>query len=631
MLQLMRQKASSLIIKGVLGIIVLAFIFMGVGNFRERRMTEAAVVNGETITAQQFQNRYYRLRENYRRQFGGQLNEDLMDMLNLKQRAMDQLIAETLLLQKAAEIGFQVPDRELAETIRSMSVFHRDGRFDSELYTAQLQRNRMTPESFEAMQRRDLLAGKMRSFILDRVKVSADEAKTWYDWENAEVRITAAVFEPDRYTDVEPTPTELRAYFDDHQEKYKTPAKARVTYVAFHPSDYMDQVTVTDDSIADYYDSNKAEFTTEKKVEARHILLKVPQGADEATVAEKRQRAMEIYEKLQAGKDFAEAAKEFSEGPSAEKGGYLGEFTKDEMVAPFSEKAFSMAAGEISKPVRTQFGWHLIKVEKVTERSVAPLAAVRPEIEKKLTEKKATDLAYENALETFDLALNKGSVRNAAEEKGLVPVITGMFSRDAESIKGMDQSRVFVRQVFDLFEGEISDVVEIDGIYYLFQVKERKPAEVPTFEMVKHAVREDVKAQLQQEKAQRQASGALEKVKNGSPLAAVCKEAGIETTTTAFFGRNGSIPDIGREPAVVSEAFMLSQNTPLTEEVIKGEKGYFIIRLKEKRYPPDTDFQEKKEATINRLRQRKKEEVFSSWITAMRAAGEVSVEERFLE
>ncbi|MDY6906157.1 MAG: SurA N-terminal domain-containing protein [Thermodesulfobacteriota bacterium] len=631
MLQLMRKKASSVLIKGILSIIVLAFIFMGVGNFRERRMTKAAVVNGKIITARQFQNRYYQLRENYRRQFGGQLNDELLKMLNLKEQAMDQLIAEALLLQKADEMGLRVSDRELAAAIKQMDVFQRNGVFDKAFYNAQLQRNRLTPENFETLTRRDMLTSKLRSLIMDRVKVSEKEARTWYNWENAEVSVSAAIFRPEQYTDVEPTATELQAYFDANKEKYKTRAKAKVTYVGFHPSDFTDQVTIPDDEITDYYDTHKADYTNDKKVEARHILIKVDEGADEAVVAEKQQKAMEIYDQIQKGRDFAEAAKEFSEGPSAKKGGYLGEFTQDAMVAPFSDKAFAMAAGEVSQPVRTRFGWHLIKVEKVIPPSVTPLAQVKPDIEKTLTENKAKEKAYGAALDFFDAALNKDSVKDAAAAKGLVPMTTGLFTEDASKIKGIPQARMFARQVFDLFEGEISDVINLDDAYYLFQVDERVPAQVPPFDEVQHAVKEDVKEQLQQEEAESMANKILEKVKNGQSLADACKDAGVTPVTTAFFGRNGSIPDIGREPEVTQEAFLLSENKPLAPNIIKGQKGYFIIRLEEKRYPEDAGIEEKKDAAMDRLLRQKQGDLYSSWIAAMRSTGDVDVEERFLE
>ncbi|MFZ5563966.1 MAG: SurA N-terminal domain-containing protein [Thermodesulfobacteriota bacterium] len=630
MLQFMRKRASSIIIKGVLSLVILAFIFLGIGNFQDRQEVTAAKVNDDIVSAREFQFAYQRLLDSYRQQFGEAMNPDLLKMLNLKEQVMNQLVAEKIMLQEASKLGLHVSDTELAESISRIPAFQNNGRFDKTRYTRLLQSNRMTAAAFEQSQKQALLTEKLQKAITGNITVSENEARQWFEWENTQVGIKAAVFKGEKYADRMPTEEELTVYFDEHKDAYKTQEKRKLTYVQIQPARYLSTVKVSPEDIAAFYDENQDLYWNEKTVAARHILIPVKEDADEQAVEAARQKAVEIHAMVTGGKDFAETAKKYSQCPSAQNGGDLGTFAKDGMTAPFAEKAFSMSPGEISEPVRTQFGWHIIKVEKVNEPFVTPLETVRTNIEKRLVEEKAGEYAYDEALSLFDAALDAGSLEKAAAGKKLAAVTTD-YLQPGDMIAGIENSQGMVRQAFDFNEGDISDVISVESTYYIFQVTRIEPAAVPELAAVKDAVTADLRVELQKEQAQSEARAVLERIKAGAALDEACAGTRAEVLTTGFFGRSGPIPVIGNEPALSRAAFELSAAAPVVPDVVEGENGYYVAVLDGKKPPEDQAFDEKKDAVLKRLAARKKSEAFMSWLTAMKAKSEIEIDEAFLK
>ncbi|MEW6076787.1 MAG: SurA N-terminal domain-containing protein [Thermodesulfobacteriota bacterium] len=633
MLQFMRQKASSWIIKALLSLIVLAFIIsMGVGSYRNRDdIAAAATVNGEEISVTQFQERYYVLLDNVRQQFGNQLNEELLKMMNLKERALDQLISETLLVQKAKELGFDVSDRELSRSIKEMSLFQRDGKFNKAQYNGILQRNRLTPEIFEQQLRRDMLTRKVRDLITDNIKVSEDEARRWYDWQHSKIKIKVAVFGPENFLPLSPSEDEIGRYFTENKGKYKSGEKLEATYLRFNPDDYISRAAVDDAAIQQYYDDHQDIYQKEKTVDVSHILFKVDENASQETAAAKETEATKVYDMVTSGQDFAACAKQYSEDTSSSAGGKLGTFTREELVAPFADQAFSMEAGEISRPVRTLFGWHIIKLDRVTEASVTPLETVRVNINKTLAQKQARDLAHEEALRLFDAAINKNSVKEAAEQNGMTPQTTPLFSM-TDRLEGIPGDSEFIRQAFDLQENEISDVVEINGSYYLLQVNRRLAPEEPELVAVRDKVVADLAARMRRDEAEKAANAFLNKLQAGTGMDQAAEEAHTEIIATGYFGRGENVPELGREAELSQEAQALNSQDRFVNKVIAGQDGkYYVVWLEDRKGPEQDAFSRDKESIMSQLVQAKKQEIFNSWLSSMKAQSEITQDDRILK
>jgi peptidyl-prolyl cis-trans isomerase D len=623
MLNFMRRKAGTWMVKAILGAIVVVFIFWGVGSWTSQREGRLATVNGEVISLEAYRASYNRLLEQARQSFGSALSDDLLKSLNLKQQALDQLIDRLLLKQAASELKLSVSDDELARAIRGTPAFQTAGAFDSRRYQQVLSLNRMTPETFESEQRDQLLFGKLLRLISEGVKVSDIEVESWYRWNNASVRIDYVLVAPETYKNLSASTEELAQYFENHKDAYKTEPQLQARYVVFKPEDYLGKVTVTADEIRDDYETHPERYVIPKTVEARHILIKVAPDASPEEDAKAREKIEGILKMARGGKDFAELAKQFSEDGTKENGGALGAFRKEAMVKPFADAAFAMKAGEISEPVRTEFGWHLIKVEKVNEGRTRSLEECTEEIRSRIQRERARNLAYDDAEALYDAAYyGANDLSGAAAGRQLTVQTTDFFTRRGP-VQGVAQGAQFAQAAFKLVENEISPVQELDTGYYLIQVAARRPSEVPELKAVETQVMNDLIREKQDAQAKKDADALLADVKGGVVFAQAAKKLGLAVNASEPLKRDQSIAELGSEPAVLRAAFELTTENPLGAEPIRTAKGYAVIRLIEKK-PPAMDGLEPQRAEIQqRLQQQKKYKAWQVWIEQLRNAATI--------
>jgi len=626
----MRKQAGSWVIKILLGAIVIVFVFWGVGSFRSQRGGRVALVNGDQITLDEYREAYNNLIEQLRRRFGSNLDEDMLKQLQVKQQALNQLIDNKLLVQESKRLKFRVSEKELADAILNITAFQRAGIFDSRLYRDVLDRLKMTPEAFEDAQKNAMLIDKLRTLITNSAKISDQEALEWFNWINASVNIDYVFFSPNRYKDIHPSDEEMKTFFENHKETYKTDAMVKVRYLNFNPDAFRSKVKLSDEEVREYYDENLEEFKIPKTVEARHILLKVNRDADPETVKKTKDRALHILKLAKDGKDFAELAKQYSEGPTRDKGGYLGKFKKEAMVKPFADVAFSLKAGEISEPVRTQFGWHLIKVEKVNEASITSFDDAKKDIQKKLTDDMAKSLAYDEAEAVSDEALDGEDLINAAKKRNMNILTTDFFSSKGP-IKGINNPLEFASIAFNLSEKEISNVQEFENGYYILQLVDKIEPKIPPFDKVKEKVNLDLIKEKQDEKAKADSETLLAALKSGKTMNTESKKYDLTPKTTGFFKRNGSIPEIGFEREIAEIAFQLTDKKQFPENVIKGSKGYYVIQFKDRKISDPENFSKEKEDIKNRLLEQKKSSIFDALLAQIKSRSEITIKEGFLD
>jgi peptidyl-prolyl cis-trans isomerase D len=629
MLSLMRKHAGTWMIKVILGAIVVVFVFWGVGSYRSRQSGRVAKVNGTVITLSDYRESYNNLIEQVRRSFGNNLNEELIQMLQLRKRALDQLVDKALMLQAAEKLKLTVSDEELAEFIKNIGAFQTAGVFDSGRYINTLNKNRLTPEEFEVQQREALILNKLQALIAGSIKVSDLEARQWYIRNNAEVDINYLVLEPQRYKDIKLTDEEIRNYFEQHKDFYKTDPTIKVRYLYFKPEDYAAKVTLSEDEIRDYYESNLDEFDIPKTVEARHILIKADQNVKAEQDESARKKAEEIFKLAKEGQDFAELARKYSEGPTKAKGGYLGTFRREEMVKPFSDRAFSMNAGDISEPVRTNFGWHIIKVEKVNPEKTLTLDEAEADIRKKLKADRAKNMAYDEAEAVYDATFENQNVDRIAAEHNLKIQTTEFFTQKNPP-KEIKNSAGFAAAAFNLPVNELSAVQDFGDAYYLLEVVDKVQPQIPELKTVEQKVRNDLLKEKQDQKARDEANLLLTELKNGQSVASVSQKFKIPVKQTGFFKRNGPIPEIGAESDIAQTAFKLTDKNKLPEEVIKGQKGYYVISFLKRQEPSLEGFEKEKEAIRDQLLQQKTFKTVNAWLARLRSESEISIEEGLL-
>ncbi|MCA1786875.1 MAG: SurA N-terminal domain-containing protein, partial [Desulfobacteraceae bacterium] len=430
MLRYLRENSGNWIIKIFLGIIVVVFVFLGVGSMNSSRDNSVASVNDEPITVNEFQDAYTNLVEQMRARFQDNLTDDLLQALNVKQQALNSLIEQKLVASQAEKLNIMVSDQELEESILAIDAFHANGGFDMDQYKRVLGLNSLSPEMFEQLQRNAIKQQKVQDMILGTVFVSDLEAQQFYEFHNTRMAVDYVKTDPDEFTDIVPSKDQILAYYQENKDQYQSEPKRRATFLQFSPQDYRNQVTITRAQVKDYYEQHPDEFAIPEKVEASHILIQVDDTADDPDVQAAQKQAYAVYQRATAGEDFARLAKETSQGPPREDGGYLGIFDKKSMIQPFADKAFSMKPGDISEPVRTRFGWHVIKVMNRFDATVKSLEQAAEEIETRLAEQEMQNLAYYKAGDAFDAVIDGDTLEQVALITQKQLVTTDAFDRN---------------------------------------------------------------------------------------------------------------------------------------------------------------------------------------------------------
>lgn len=624
MLNVMREHAGSWMIKVILIAIVIVFVFWGVGDFNSRKASRVASVNGEPINMTAYQHAYNALIEQYRQQFGTGLDENMLALFRVKEQALEQVINRTILMQEAQKLGLVVSDAEISISIRNMPHFQTNGVFDSNRYHAILSQNHLTAEDFEMDHRDSLLIDKLTQLISGAAKVSDEEVREWHNWQNAMVNIDYVRFSNDTGDDPEISPEALAEYFEAHKKNYQIPSKRKVRYVRFGPGAYSLGVTVSEAEIADYYESRPELFNIEKQVEARHILIAVDAGTN-AEEAEKK--ATDISKRAKNKEDFAELATLFSDCPSKTKGGHLGFFMRGEMVKPFSDAAFSMTPGEISDPVKTEFGWHVIKVESVKEAVTQSLDQSRKQIVETLTHAEAQRLAHENAERFYaDLYETDDFLKQAAAANLTVHETDSFTQKEGPAELGNDRKAI-AAVAFELNPGEISDLREINGRYYVIQTIEAMASVIPSLDAVHEAVTADLKKKIRRNQAKASAEAMAADLRAGKSFADSANTHGATIIQTGLFKRDADISGIGRDFAFIRAAFELQPNAPTRSTPVEGSTGFYLLHLTERRLPAADALDEKgRTQLVNQLLQQKKRAAFQAWMAARRAESHVVVE-----
>jgi peptidyl-prolyl cis-trans isomerase D len=378
MLDTLRANSRSVLTYVLFGIIIVVFIVsFGPGSrgctSGGRSATWAAKVNGEVVSPGEFESQYGNLLRMYQSQGAGDLNPFFR--AQLRQMALDQLVQRELVEQEAQRQGIVVTDDEISRVVKQSPAFQQNGQFDYELYKRAVTSNFGGPSKYEDEVRRSLAYQKMMALLRETAKVSDDDVKDAWLTENDKVSLEFARF-----------PKQL--------------ARAEV-----HANDAQvkDFAAKNGDRVEQYYKANQAKYDKKKRVRARHILAKVEPNAPAEQAEAAKKKIEDAAARVKKGEDFAKLAKELSDDAgSKDTGGELGLFGEHVMAKPFEDAAFKMKKGELSEPVRTQFGWHLIQVEDVVEPEKISLEKATPDIARDLVEGDlAQKLAHDKAEETL--------------------------------------------------------------------------------------------------------------------------------------------------------------------------------------------------------------------------------------
>ena len=629
MLRYLRENTGNWVIKIFLGIIVVVFVFLGVGSFGSKRNDSIATINDEPITIKEFQQEYKLIVDQMRSRFGKNLNDDILKALNVKQQALDSLIERKLILAQADKLEIIVSKKELQENMFSIKAFQKDGIFNLDQYKKVLSLNSLNPEIFEYNQLNSMRQQKVKDLVLSTVNVSDLEARDWYVFKNTKIAVDYLVFDPDDYSDIRPDEEQIKSFYAENKDRYKSEPKLNAVYLKFSPEDYKDKIMVTDARIKDFYEQNQEQFKIPQKVEARHILIKVAQDAEEEKVNEALKRAQDIFDMAQKGQDFEELAKQYSEGPTKDNGGYLGVFEKQSMVKPFADKAFSMKAGDISEPVKTMFGWHIIKVVAKFDASVQTMAMASETIKKELEQQEMQNLAYYKAGEAFDAVIDGDDFEQVALIVNKKLVTTKDFDINGKGLE-IEDNTGFATAAFSLALDAISDVKEIGGSYYLIKVVKKIEPALQAFDLVKDKVLSELTQKLQIEKAKEDAQLIVSKTSDEKTLEKLAKDNLLTLKSTELFTRNSRVEEVGNSPEFVQASFLLNENNKIHPEIIEVSSKYYVVGFKEKKIPEESEIIENIKTIKDEITWNKQSQYYQAWINELKSQSKINYDPEIL-
>lgn len=633
MLDLLRRKAQSPYIQATILIIVIVFVFWGVGSYKGDGPNTVATVNDTAITYQQYQKSFEQTMARYREQFGGSIPSGLLESLGIKKQVLDQLVQQTLLQQAAQKTGLLVSTQEVQETIKGMDSFRQDGVFNMQRYNDILTASRLSAADFEGGIRSDILDQKVLGYLSRFARTSEAELKERFAYEYDQIKVDYVTFSADTFRNqTQYLEEEIEAFYAGQKEKYKTDPQIKLKYVAIPFSQAKaENVSFSEEEIAQYYQRNIANYAIPEQRWARHILIKAGPEDSQEKLTEKRDKLQSIFDMARAGASFAELAKQYSEdSTTAKQGGNLGFFAQGQMVKPFEDAAFALKKGEVSTIVQTQFGFHLIKVEDIKAGNVTPFAEARQDIVKSLSTEKAKKSIYELANQAYEQIILAGSLEKYAEGGTQNQIQeTDFFTRKSPP-KNLAEADALLDAAFTLKKGELSSLVEGRDMYAILYVADMKEPQEQPLSAVRAPVEKEFLAERAKKLAQTAAESFLGQVKGGADFSATAKEGNLEIKTTDFYDRNSqSAKELSM--AIAQKGFQLSAKSPYPGEILEGGTNFYVLRYNDKK-PAGQELYEQKRAELNSmLLMEKQMKVVGAWVKYLEEKADVTTNEKLLQ
>lgn len=581
MLQTIRDRFSGWIAIFVIGFFGLVLV-VSFGNMSTdvASANVAATVNGAEIPMLRFRQVYQGQLMQQQEAFQGKMPEFLQQQL--QENVLEGLIRNRVLAQYVNEQGYRAGDERVAAYIRSRPAFQIDGQFSQQGYVALLSSEGISPEQFEADQRTVLEIGDLQGGIVSSDFFTPAEYRRFIELDRERREAVFASFDPVALlAGIEVGDAELQAFYEANPLRFQEEENVDLEYVEVRLADIAGAVDVDEASLQAYYDANLGRFQTAEQRRSRHILIAIN---DERDGAAAEQLAQELAGRLAAGEDFAKLAAEYSDDPgSAGDGGSLGWSERGVFVPEFEAALFALDEGQISEPVQTQFGVHLIQLEEVRSGAQQPYEDVRETLLVELQQIEAEDGYYELAERLDDLALeNPGSLEAAAQGTGLPLQRAEGITRAGGAPFGFNQDLVdaaFGEAV--LTDGENSPLVELEaGRAVVVRVAEYHAPELRPLHAVRGEIEQELRLQVASTQAREAGAALRERVEAGESLESVAKELGAELLSPGPLQRNSDAV----APDVLAEVFRTvspAAGEPAFGGVASGDGGYTVFRIDE--------------------------------------------------
>lgn len=635
MTMLDRMRRHKAWLKWSLGLVVVAFVALVPGVGMSPMGSDGlppdvlARVGDYEITLQQFRQIYLRQLQAYRLQTGGDISEDVLRSLGVDRQILQQLIDEYAALAEADRLGLRVSDAEVRERVLTLPAFQVDGRFiGEEQYRMLLQRQRppISTAQFEEDIRRSILIERLQAAVTGWVSVSEAEIADEHRRRTERVRVDLVAFRANDYRDeVDATDADIELLYDEDSLLYQVPEKRRLRFLLVDEAAIFDSITPGEDELQAYYDTNLSQYRTPGQVRASHILLRT----EESDAAEVEARAASLAARARGGEDFAALAREFSEDEgTAGNGGDLGTFGRGRMVPEFEAAAFAMAPGEISDPVESAFGFHVILVTEADEEVTEPFEEVRESIANILKQERASSRARSLAQAIAAEVTTPDDLDRAAAARGYEVQESG-FAAPGEPILGLGLAREVSDSAFRMEPGEVAGPIPSpSGPAFVTVVATQDPY-VPPLDEVRDDVREDVIRKKALTMAQERAAEAARALREADDFVAAAEAADYAIGSSDLVARGAPLPEVGISAAVEAVAFEMDPGA--VSEPIEAGNTVAVVRLAEREEASATDLDEQRETLRDQLVAARQGQFYSAYMTRVKERLAIDVDLAALE
>ncbi|MGD8689586.1 MAG: SurA N-terminal domain-containing protein [Gammaproteobacteria bacterium] len=635
MLQSIRDHISGWIAWAIILLLSVPFALWGINQYFSASAPDyVAKVNGQEISIQNYRQAYQNQYQRLEQMFGNNFNPDMIDEKGLHKQVLEQLINRELLRQKISAEKYRVGADKLTDAIQSLPAFQINGKFSLDVYRTRLPQMGLTAAGFEQSYRQSLEMQELQNGITrsafatdtgvnEQVALEKEQRKVGY------LTVPEKAFEGQ----IKLTDDDIQAYYKAHQDKYMTTETVSLAYLELNSKTLADNIQLTDTELKDYYNQNKQQFMTPKRVRAEHILI-APQGDGKDADDKARAQAEDILKQLDKGADFATLAKKYSADPqSAKKGGDLGWVEKGTLVAPVEKALFDMKKGQVQGPVKSQFGYHILKVTDIDEPDIKSFDQVKDQIAADLKKKKVEDKFYDVGEQLADLTYsNPDSLSKAANTLGLeIKTVTGVSHDNGTGIASSDKVREAAFSDAVLNQGLNSDPIELgDQHVVVIRVKSHQPSEPKPLE----DVRSDIVTALTVQKATRlaadKARSLADAIASGKSLQEAVDAGYIEVHEATFVPREGNhLPS--QLNRAIFDAPRPRADKPVVDTVAlqSGDSAVFRLEAVKAGDPSSLD----KKDRDNRLRQLARQHgnsEFQAYIKDLRSRAEIEIREQAL-
>ncbi len=536
------------------------------------------------------------------------------------QQILKQLVSEKELEYEAKRLGIAVSDQERSDRIRQyVPTAFNGGKFvGMDRYSTEVQaRFQLTVPVFEELIRQGLLEEKFRKLVTDGISVGPAELQDEFRYKNEKVKLDYVLIKPeDLEAKISPDEAEIRAAYEKNKSKYQVPERRVVRYALVDVNQIRQSLQVSDDMLKRQYQANIQQYQVPNRVHVQHILFMTVGKTTDAEVEEVKKKAEDVLKQVKKGGKFEDLAKKYSEDPgSKDKGGDLSWITQGQTVPEFEKTAFSLSPGQVSDLVKTQYGFHIIKVLEKETAHTKPFEEVKDSLRAPLLLSQADKLASDTAdkLSAAIRQSNKISLDDLGKQYHLTVNETRPISA-TDPLLELANSQEAKDAIFRLRPEELSLPVRTDRGYVVLSVKSILPAHQGSLEEVRDRVINDLKREKSTDLAKAKADELIKRVKAGEKFDTAARSLGLEPKTSDLIARDGTISGAASGKQV-SAAFSLKSGEVAAP--LNLGQNWLVYRVAEKTEANPADFDKQKKQLTEELLQSKRKLAFEAFQTAL--------------